>query len=61
MENNWIKLKEYTDILKEPCWVYTDRGNIYLSTVYTSCFTFCETQEVTHYQPIPKPSKPDLK
>lgn len=58
--NNWLSFVDvdYSFLLKNSGWVYTDKGNIYTIKDYSSLFSISETQKITHYQLIEEPKPP---
>lgn len=58
--NDWLSFVDvdYSFLLKNSGWVYTDKGDIYTIKDYSSLFSICETQKITHYQLIEKPKPP---
>lgn len=58
-EDGWIKPENYSEVIDNiPCFVYTDKGNVYDHGVYSSFFSICETEDVLYYKPIPIPKPP---
>lgn len=58
-EDGWIKPKNYSEVIKNiPCFVYTDKGNIYEHGMYMRYSSICETEDVLYYKPILIPEPP---
>lgn len=54
-----ISPNNHKEVIKNnPCWVFTDKNNLYILSDYLKYSSICETENIIAYSIIKKPKKP---